>query len=313
MVYQQRWDPNIPVPAPAAPNQDNNSGPAAIRGTAPMMRTDNGNFDIGQVDPNGGYRYDGTRIVSVTAMTKGQLNEAAVEVAREIKRKAIEREQMQMMLRIAKESENPMQFFNGCYNEPFLHLTETPPYMMFLTDEFVTLAGMITQLERWIVALREGSWELDALSDQVVKLGGKDIQRPTGESTVPSDVNQLKEKVAELEQRVVPTPGTPPTEEALPDEFPATIPDKPTLEDKLYDGMDPLSLLSEHRIYLLNLAAYEEAKQFNICWGIEIARSLLNQLRIAKTPGTQTEVFQSRLNALGDITFELETKGVFHD
>lgn len=315
MVYQQRWSPNIPVPPPVAPNPESNPPVSNTRRSVPMMWHDEGNFDIGQETVSGGHSSTGLNLVNVTNMTQAQLDEAAKELNREIKREAIEKKELEMMKKIAAASATPAEYHNRFADEPFLMLRETPPGDPLLNDVYDTIELIRLKIAEWLDDTNADILVKEALQEQILSLGGPDIPAPTEESKVPSDVNRLKEKVADIEQHLVPTPGTPVTVEDLPDVWPDPIPDLPTLEP----GPDIMTLsavwdkLMRVGVYLPLMRSYELSKQFNICWCLEQIRVCLNDLSRAKAPGTQEDAFKANLEGLSDGLHELETKGVFHD
>lgn len=315
MVYQPRYSPSIPVAPPAVPSPDPDPGNEVARGVAPMLKKDNGNFDIGLLQTDGSYVYDGQHIVNVTAMTKEQLDQAAKELNHEMKRKLIESEGVALMLRIARTVDTPNAFLNGCWDEPFLTMSEPRIFDHFLGEESLTLAWILDELDSWLDSLRDSRWANEVLRDEIVKLGGKDISPPIPESPVPTELDKVKEKVVELEKNLPPTPGTPVEVEPQPDPWPPEIPERPTVPQPMVGEtlQDVVIELAIRREYLVDLKAHDEAVHFIMGWCLEQIRVCLNDLSRAKAPGTQEDAFKANIKGLADGVFGLEEAGVFHD
>jgi len=337
MAYGSRYIPPAaqaaaPAPAPAADPPASNT----VKG-APLLWRGDGNFDIGQETEGGGHNFTGNNIVNVTNMIKAQLVQAAKETNYELKRLAIQKKQHELMKKIAQSSTTPNEFEDRCYDEPSLTLEETPPFDGLGNPKYNTPESIRAEIAKWLSVINADIAAREAVKKQIGELGGPVPLSPTEESTGPSEIDKVKNKISEIEQGVdpdlpgkvdaldervteaeehlVPEPGTPPTAEAVPGAWPKEMPEFPEFPPGT--GGITLSSIIAHvsmiREYIRHKGEYEDAKQFNMAWCLEMIRVCLNELKAAKAPGTQTDNFKNNLEGLSDGTFALEERGVFSD
>lgn len=314
MPYERRHVPGEAVDAEEVP-QTSTVAVEVTKSAAPLMWKNNGNFDIGQRCPDGSYNFDGKHIVNVTDMTPEQLTQAAKELNREKKREVIEQKELELMLQIANASDTKEEYLDGFYNEPFLNMREVPAGDPLLDASFATIEQIVVQIEAWLNEVRQDMVTKEALRNQLTDLGGPVLEPLTDPFTLSADVDKVKEKVAEIERHLVPSPGPLPVEEDVPVDWLKDVPEVPTVP-ALPEGFVPDNLLAYFtalHAYQTEMRAYEEAKQFNMGWMLELTRRLFTILETAKAPGTSTESYTENLDKLSRGSLKLAEGNVYSD
>ncbi|GAH29321.1 unnamed protein product [marine sediment metagenome] len=316
MVYRSRYLPEVPTPPPLPTTPPPEETPEVTRKAAPLMWLSGENFDIGQRTVSGGHVFDGKHIVKVADMTEAQLNQASKELAYELKREVIEKREYELMMKIALVSDSPDEFIDKVYEEPILTKSECPPFDPLLDDLYDSVEKIIAQIGDWLSSITIDIATKNSVRDIIIGRGGPAILPPTDESPVPTEVDKLKRVIGDIEQHLVPVPGTPPDTEPVKEEWPEDI---PVLTDVPGDPVGDEDLanawvkLHHLQAYLTNLRAYYQPILFNMGWCLEMTRVCLKELKAAKAPGATTDNFKANLDGLSQGTTKLEMGGVFHD
>lgn len=319
MAYERKYIPvteiddsgNNDVPTPFPPGEK--------RDIAPLMWEGGRKFQIGRRSVAGGYGFWGSpqskvdeNSILIDDMTPAQLNEAAKTLTRHLKQQAITKSQYELMLRIANASETVEECNDKFWDEPLLTMEEVGPTELVAGDEYDSLVKIIARLTEVIGEIDAETIAKQTTIGEIENLGGQEILPPTDESPVPSDINQLKEKIAEIEQEIAPAPGPAPSAVPVPDEVPEEIPEVPTIP--IPEGEENLTnawgLLHSILNYLGTARTRQDDVNNSLLGLMESLRLLFQELAAGELREAHTQNYKNHLDALRAAIVALSEAGV---